>query len=152
MLLQFTTARIITIYDSMLLQFTPGALLQFTTTIITIHDRYYNSPHYISRQYTSPLGQMPVKSSMLFSLREKESSSSCSIVRCTKSPAHWSCQSTTTGITTLVSWWTGATATRRQWTVSCVSTSSLGSSQNKPRHSALSRASPPDHHIVRQPK
>ena len=41
--LQFTTAQIITNYDNRLLQFTIGTLLQFTTTVITIHDRYYNS-------------------------------------------------------------------------------------------------------------
>ena len=41
--LQFTTARIITNYDNRLLQFTIGTLLEFTTTVITIHDRYYNS-------------------------------------------------------------------------------------------------------------
>ena len=58
--LQFTTARIITNYDNRLLQFTIGTLLQFTTTVITIHDRvlqfttsvitiydrYYNSRRY----------------------------------------------------------------------------------------------------------
>ena len=41
--LQFTTARIITNYDNRLLQFTIDTLLQFTTTVFTIHDRYYNS-------------------------------------------------------------------------------------------------------------
>ena len=41
--LQFTTARIITNYDNRLLQFTIGTLLQFTSTVITSHDRYYNS-------------------------------------------------------------------------------------------------------------
>ena len=40
-LLQFTTARSITIYGSMLSQFAIGALLQFTTTVITIYDRFY---------------------------------------------------------------------------------------------------------------
>ena len=43
MLLQFTTARIITNHDKWLLQFTTGTLLQITTTVITIYDRYYNS-------------------------------------------------------------------------------------------------------------
>ncbi len=42
-LLQFTTARSITNYDSMLLQFAIGALVQFTTTVITIYDSYYKS-------------------------------------------------------------------------------------------------------------
>ena len=42
-MLQFTTAWIITLHDSMLLQFTTGALLQFTTLAITFHDRYYNT-------------------------------------------------------------------------------------------------------------
>ena len=51
MLLQFTTAQSITNYGSMLLQFAIGALLQFTTTVITIYDRYYNS-----RQYTRETG------------------------------------------------------------------------------------------------
>ena len=41
--LQFTTARIITNYDNRLSQFTIGTLLQFTTTVITILVRYYNS-------------------------------------------------------------------------------------------------------------
>ena len=41
-LLQFTTARLITIYDNLLLQFTIAWLLQFSTTVITIYDRYYN--------------------------------------------------------------------------------------------------------------
>ena len=36
MLLQFTTARIITNHDNGLLQFTIGTLLQITTTVITI--------------------------------------------------------------------------------------------------------------------
>ena len=50
-LLQFTTARLITIYDNVLLQFTIAWLLQFSTTVITIYDRYYNSRHYYnSRQ------------------------------------------------------------------------------------------------------
>ena len=40
--LQFTTARLITIYDNMLLQFLIAWLLQFSTTVITIYDRYYN--------------------------------------------------------------------------------------------------------------
>ena len=39
-LLQFTTARLITIYDSVLLRFTIARLLQFSTTVITIYDRY----------------------------------------------------------------------------------------------------------------
>ena len=43
MLLQFTTARIITNHDDGLLQFTTGTLLQITTTVITIYDRYHNS-------------------------------------------------------------------------------------------------------------
>ena len=38
-LLQFTRARLITIYDNVLLQFTIAWLLQFTTTVITIHNR-----------------------------------------------------------------------------------------------------------------
>ena len=51
-LLQFTTARLITNYDNMLLQITITWLLynsrqlfrlQFTTIVITIYDRYYNS-------------------------------------------------------------------------------------------------------------
>ena len=42
-LLQFTTAWIITNHDTRLLQFTVGTLLQITTTVITIYDRYYNS-------------------------------------------------------------------------------------------------------------
>ncbi len=42
-LLQFTTAQCITNYGSMLLQFAIGALLQFTTTVITIYDSYYKS-------------------------------------------------------------------------------------------------------------
>ena len=41
--LQFTTARIITNYDNRLLQFTIGTFLQFATSAITIHDRYYNA-------------------------------------------------------------------------------------------------------------
>ena len=45
MLLQFTTARLITNYDNVLLQFTIAWLLQFSTTVITIYDRYYNSRH-----------------------------------------------------------------------------------------------------------
>ena len=39
-LLQFTTARLITIYDSVLLQFAIAWLLQLLTTVITIYDRY----------------------------------------------------------------------------------------------------------------
>ena len=35
--------RLITNYDNRLLQFAIGTLLHFTTTVITIHDRYYNS-------------------------------------------------------------------------------------------------------------
>ena len=44
-LLQFTTACIITNHDNGLLQFTIGTLLQITTTVITItiYHRYYNS-------------------------------------------------------------------------------------------------------------
>ena len=45
-ILQFTTARLITIYDNVLLQFTIAWLLQFSTTVITIYDDYY----YNSRQ------------------------------------------------------------------------------------------------------
>ena len=45
-LLQFTTARLITIYDSVLLQFAIAWLLQFSTTVMTIYDRYYNSRHH----------------------------------------------------------------------------------------------------------
>ena len=41
-ILQFTTARLITIYDNVLLQFTISWLSQFSTTVITIYDRYYN--------------------------------------------------------------------------------------------------------------
>ena len=54
-LLQFTTARLITIYDSVLLQFAIAWLLQFSTTVITIYDRYYNSRHY----YSSQLNKVP---------------------------------------------------------------------------------------------
>ena len=43
LLLQFTTARLITNYDGVLLQFTIAWLLQFSTTVITIYDRHYNS-------------------------------------------------------------------------------------------------------------
>ena len=42
MILQFTTARLITIYDNVLLQFTISWLSQFSTTVITIYHRYYN--------------------------------------------------------------------------------------------------------------
>ena len=42
MLLQFTTAQTITNHDNGLLQFTIGTLLQITTTIVPIYDRYYN--------------------------------------------------------------------------------------------------------------
>ena len=45
-LLQFTTARLITIYDSVLLLFAIAWSLQFSTTVITMYDRYYNSRHY----------------------------------------------------------------------------------------------------------
>ena len=48
-LLKFMTARLITNYDNVLLQFTIAWLLQFSTTVITIYDRYYNS-----RQNTYP--------------------------------------------------------------------------------------------------
>ena len=41
--LQFTTARLITIYDNVLLQFLIAWLLQFSTTVITIYERYYDS-------------------------------------------------------------------------------------------------------------
>ena len=41
-LLQFTTIRLGTIYDNVLLQFTIAWLLQFSTTVIAICDRYYN--------------------------------------------------------------------------------------------------------------
>ena len=41
-LLHFTTARLITDYDNMLLQITIAWLLQFSTTVITLYDRYYN--------------------------------------------------------------------------------------------------------------
>ena len=58
--LQFTTARIITNCDNRLLQFTIGTLLQFTTTVITIHDRYYNSRRYYN------LRQIMVMSNFLF--------------------------------------------------------------------------------------
>ena len=40
LLLQFTTARLITNYDGVLLQFTIAWLLQFWTTAITIYDRW----------------------------------------------------------------------------------------------------------------
>ena len=40
--LQFTTARLITIYDNALLQFLIAWLLQFSTTVITIYEKYYN--------------------------------------------------------------------------------------------------------------
>ena len=40
-LLQFTRASLITNYDNLLLQFTIACLLQFSTTVITIYDRYY---------------------------------------------------------------------------------------------------------------
>ena len=43
MLLQFTTAQIITNDDNGLLQFTIGMLLQIMTTVVTIYDRYCNS-------------------------------------------------------------------------------------------------------------
>ena len=43
MLLQFTTARLITNYDNVLLQFKIAWLLQFSKTVITIYDAYYNS-------------------------------------------------------------------------------------------------------------
>ena len=47
MVSQSMTARIVTNNDNRLLQFKIGTLLQFTTTIITIHDkRYYNSRRY----------------------------------------------------------------------------------------------------------
>ena len=35
-------ARLITNYDNMLLQITIAWLLQFSTTVITLYDRYYN--------------------------------------------------------------------------------------------------------------
>ena len=54
-LLEFTTARLIAIYDSVLLQFAIAWLLQFSTTVITIYDRYYNSRHY----YSSRLNKVP---------------------------------------------------------------------------------------------
>ena len=55
MVLQFTTARIITNYDNRLLQFTIGTLLQFTTTaVITFLDRYYNSRQ-VLLQFTTVL-------------------------------------------------------------------------------------------------
>ena len=41
-LLQFTTARVITIYDNVSLQFTIAWLLQFSITVITIHDRTFH--------------------------------------------------------------------------------------------------------------
>ena len=41
-LLQFMTARVITIYGKVLLQFTIAWLLQFSTTVITIHDRTFH--------------------------------------------------------------------------------------------------------------
>ena len=43
MLLKFKTARLITNYDNMLLQFKIAWFLQFSKTVITIYDRYYNS-------------------------------------------------------------------------------------------------------------
>ena len=48
MLLQFKTTRLITIYDSVLLQFTIAWSLHFSTTVITIYDRYQT--YYNSRQ------------------------------------------------------------------------------------------------------
>ena len=41
-LLQFTTASLITNYNNLLLHLTIARLLQFSTTVITINDRYYN--------------------------------------------------------------------------------------------------------------
>ena len=41
-LFQFTTARLITNYNNILLQITIAWLLQFSTTVITLYDRYYN--------------------------------------------------------------------------------------------------------------
>ena len=42
MFLEFTTARLITIYDNVLLQFLIAWLLQFSTNVITIYEKYYN--------------------------------------------------------------------------------------------------------------
>ena len=41
-LLQFMTASLITNYNNLLLHLTIAWLLQFSTTVITINDRYYN--------------------------------------------------------------------------------------------------------------
>ena len=43
LLLQFMTARLITNYDDVSLQFTIAWLIQFSTTVIAIYNRYYNS-------------------------------------------------------------------------------------------------------------
>ena len=48
MLLQFKTTRLITIYDSVLLQFTIAWSLHFSTTVITIYGSYQTN--YNSRQ------------------------------------------------------------------------------------------------------
>ena len=52
LLLQFTTARLITNYDDLLLQFTIAWLLQFSTTVITIYDGHYNLRHYYNSRKT----------------------------------------------------------------------------------------------------
>ena len=61
-LLKFMTARLITDYDNVLLQFTIAWLLQFSTTVITIYDRYYKSRHY----YNSRQNTYPTQNSFLF--------------------------------------------------------------------------------------
>ena len=53
LLLQFTTARLITNYDDLLLQFTIDWLLQFSTTVITIYDGHYNLRHYYNSRKNS---------------------------------------------------------------------------------------------------
>ena len=53
LLLQFTTARLITNYDDLLLQFTIAWLLQFSTTAITIYDRYYILRRYYNLRQNS---------------------------------------------------------------------------------------------------
>ena len=53
LLLQFTTARLITNYDDLLLQCTMAWLLQFLTTVITIYDRHYNLRHYYNSRQNS---------------------------------------------------------------------------------------------------
>ena len=51
--LQFTTALLSTSCDNVLLQFTSAWLLQFSTTVITFYDRYYNFRHYYNPRLPS---------------------------------------------------------------------------------------------------